>query len=90
MPRARAHVELVGSTAIEHSSSPVLARQKAGYRPLQTRPREVSLARGVEQQEVDCVQWKLDQVPDGDGSQICFRHTGPLPPHSFVELAART
>lgn len=31
----------------------------------------------------------LDQVADGYGGQIRFKYTGPLPPHSFVELAAR-
>ena len=32
----------------------------------------------------------VDQVADGYGGQIRFKYTGPLPPHSFVELAART
>ncbi len=29
----------------------------------------------------------LDSVADGYGGQIRFKYTGPLPPHSFVELA---
>lgn len=32
----------------------------------------------------------VDQVAEGYGGQIRFKYTGPLPPHSFVELAART
>jgi hypothetical protein len=31
----------------------------------------------------------LDQVAEGYGGQIRFKYTGPLPPHSFVELAER-
>ncbi len=31
----------------------------------------------------------VDQVADGYGGQIRFKYTGPLPPHSFVELAGR-
>lgn len=29
----------------------------------------------------------VDQVAEGYGGQIRFKYTGPLPPHSFVELA---
>lgn len=29
----------------------------------------------------------LEQVADGYGGRIRFKYTGPLPPHSFVELA---
>jgi hypothetical protein len=29
----------------------------------------------------------VDHVADGYGGQIRFKYTGPLPPHSFVELA---
>lgn len=31
----------------------------------------------------------LDRVAEGYGGQIRFKYTGPLPPHSFVELAER-
>jgi hypothetical protein len=31
----------------------------------------------------------VDQVAEGYGGQIRFKYTGPLPPHSFVELAGR-
>jgi hypothetical protein len=31
----------------------------------------------------------LDHVAEGYGGQIRFKYTGPLPPHSFVELAVR-
>ncbi|MBV9604766.1 MAG: GvpL/GvpF family gas vesicle protein [Solirubrobacterales bacterium] len=31
----------------------------------------------------------VDRVADGYGGQIRFKYTGPLPPHSFVELAER-
>ncbi|MGN6867266.1 MAG: GvpL/GvpF family gas vesicle protein [Solirubrobacteraceae bacterium] len=31
----------------------------------------------------------VDEVADGYGGHIRFKYTGPLPPHSFVELAGR-
>lgn len=36
------------------------------------------------QREFDAI---LDNVANGYGGQIRFKYTGPLPPHSFVELA---
>jgi Gas vesicle synthesis protein GvpL/GvpF len=31
----------------------------------------------------------VDRVAEGYGGQVRFKYTGPLPPHSFVELAER-
>jgi hypothetical protein len=44
----------------------------------------------VERARLDQFNAILDQIADGYGGQIRFKYTGPLPPHSFVELAART
>lgn len=44
----------------------------------------------VERARLDEFDAVLDQVAESYGGQIRFKYTGPLPPHSFVELAART
>lgn len=43
----------------------------------------------VERARVKEFDQTLDEVAEGYGGQIRFKYTGPLPPHSFVELAAR-
>lgn len=43
----------------------------------------------VERAQLDEFNATLDHVAEGYGGQIRFKYTGPLPPHSFVELAAR-
>lgn len=41
----------------------------------------------VEQSRLADFNAAVDQVAEGYGGQIRFKYTGPLPPHSFVELA---
>lgn len=43
----------------------------------------------VEQRRLAEFNAIVDQVADSYGGQIRFKYTGPLPPHSFVELAGR-
>jgi hypothetical protein len=43
----------------------------------------------VERARLDEFNRILDEVADGYGGEIRFKYTGPLPPHSFVELAER-
>jgi Gas vesicle synthesis protein GvpL/GvpF len=41
----------------------------------------------VERSRLGAFNAVVDQVAEGYGGQIRFKYTGPLPPHSFVELA---
>jgi hypothetical protein len=41
----------------------------------------------VERSHLPAFNAMVDQVAEGYGGQIRFKYTGPLPPHSFVELA---
>jgi Gas vesicle synthesis protein GvpL/GvpF len=43
----------------------------------------------VERARLDEFDAIVDQIADGYGGKVRFKYTGPLPPHSFVELAAR-
>jgi gas vesicle protein GvpL/GvpF len=41
----------------------------------------------VERGRLDAFNAVVDQVAEGYGGRMRFKYTGPLPPHSFVELA---
>jgi len=41
----------------------------------------------VEQRRQRDFDRALDEIAEGQSGRIQFKYTGPLPPHSFVELA---